>query len=418
MQTVCWKLFVNILLLSDNYPPEMNANARIVSELIEQWVQTHPVTVLTCHPNFPRGRIFNTHKNQWWKKTIHKGVEVIRVKTYMHSNSGFIRRSLDFFSFGLVSFFVGLFQKNVDIIVGVTPQFFSALSSCCLALIKKKPFVMILCDLWPDSIVANGIMKKSWLYRIIKKVEYWMYHKAASIVILSRQFRKYLHQVGIADNKIVTSISGVSKQFYPRPKNPDIVTYYNLGGKFVIGYIGSLGISHGHHDILLLAESLRNSSSLPFHFLILGDGVKRTELLQQKKDRELDNVDIDGPFSADHIPDYWSVIDIAIVPLANTQTNTTVLPSKILEALGMGIPIVLYAPEGEAKEFLAETETGWYVPVGDLIALEKQCIELLTQNELISAKRKQTLIVASQFTREQQANDLLAHLKTIYEAAK
>lgn len=88
---------MNILVLSDNYPPEMNANARIVSELLEHWVQKHSVTVLTCHPNFPRGKIFNTYKNQWYKKSILKGVEVIRVKTYMHSNSGFIRRSLDFF---------------------------------------------------------------------------------------------------------------------------------------------------------------------------------------------------------------------------------------------------------------------------------------------------------------------------------
>lgn len=409
---------MNILVLSDNYPPEMNANARIISELLEHWAQTHPVTVVTCHPNFPRGRIFNTHKNQWRQKTTLKGVEIIRLKTYMHPNTGFVRRSLDFFSFGLVSFFAGLFQKNVDIVIGVTPQFFSAVSACYLALIKKRPFVMILCDLWPDSIVANDVMKKNWLYRVLKKIEYWMYHKTASIVILSRSFRKYLHQAGITDNKIFTSISGVSKQFYPRPKNPIILTHYNLTGKFVIGYIGSLGISHSHHDILLLAESLRNTTSFPFHFLILGDGVKRAELLQQKKDRGLDNVDIDGPFSADRIPDYWSVIDIAIVPLANTQTNTTVLPSKILEALGMGIPIVLYAPEGEAKKFLAETQAGWYVPVGDLIALEKRCVELFMQNTLISHKKKQALNVASQFTREQQAADLLAHLKTVYEAAK
>ncbi|MFZ0219281.1 MAG: glycosyltransferase family 4 protein [Candidatus Aquirickettsiella sp.] len=406
---------MNILVLSDNYPPEMNANARIVSELLEHWAQSHSVTVLTCHPNFPRGKIFNTYKNQWLKKSSYKDVNIIRVKTYMHPNSGFFRRSLDFFSFGLVSFCVGLFQKNADIIIGVTPQFFAALSACCLALIKKRPFVMILCDLWPDSIVANRLMKKNWLYKIIKKIEYWMYHKATSIVILSRQFRKYLHQAGIADNKIFTSISGVSKQFYPRPKNPAILTHYNLKDKFVIGYIGSFGISHGHHDILLLAESLRNTSSLPFHFLILGDGAKRAELLQQKNDRGLDNVSIDGPFSADCIPDYWSVIDIAIVPLANTPTNKTVLPSKILEAFAMGIPIVLYAPDGEAKKFLAETQAGWYVSVGDLAALKKQCVELLTQNELMSDKKKRTFSVASQFTREQQANDLLAHLETIYD---
>lgn len=396
----------------------MNANARIASELLEHWAQRFPITVLTCHPNFPTGQIFDGYKNQWRKKSMLKNIEVIRVKTYMHPNSGFIRRSLDFFSFGIVSFFVGLFQKKVDIIVGITPQFFSALSACCLALIKKKPFVMLLCDLWPDSIVANGFMKKNWLYKLLKKIEYWMYRKAVSIVILSKQFRQYLYQAGIDDAKIVTSISGVSNQFYPRPKNPTILAYYRLIDKYVIGYIGTLGISHNHQDLLLLAKSLSKTSSLPFHFLLLGDGIKRTELLQQKNDLNLDNVSIDGPFPADHIPDYWSVIDIAIVPLANTATNRTVLPSKILEALGMGIPIILYAPEGEAKKFLDETQVGWHVPVGDLAALQKRCVEVFTYKKLISDKKKLAINVANQFTRERQAKDLLAHLKTIYENTK
>lgn len=352
------------------------------------------------------------------KKSTRKDVKLIRVKTYMHPNTGFIRRSLDFFSFGFISFFMSLFEKNADIIVGLTPQFFSALSACCLALIKKKPFIMILCDLWPDSIVANGVMKKNGLYRMLKKIEYWMYRKATSIVILSRSFRPYLQQANVVDKKIFTSISGVSTQFYPRPKNPTILTQYNLTGKFVIGYIGSLGISHGHHDILLLAESLHNTTALPFHFIFLGDGTERAALLRQKERRNLNNVSIDGPFSADRIPDYWSVIDIAIVPLANTQTNKTVLPSKILEAAGMGIPSILYAPEGEAKKFLAETQIGWYIPVGNLDALEKQCIALLTHHQLISDKKKQVTRVAKRFTRKQQADDLLAHLETIYEQTK
>lgn len=277
---------------------------------------------------------------------------------------------------------------------------------------------MILCDLWPDSIVANGVMKKKWLYKILKKLEYWMYHKASSIVILSREFRKYLTQIGIADNRIFTSISGVNKHFYPRPKNHTLLRHYHLTGKFVIGYIGTFGISHNHRDILLLAEALRNTSFLAFHFLILGDGVKRTELLQQKNHRGLDNVSIDGPFSANRIPDYWSVIDIAIVPLANTSTNRTVLPSKMLEALAMGIPIILYAPEGEAKNFLAETQTGWYIPVGDLSALQKQCIALFRQNKLILDKKKQALNVANQFSREKQADNLLGHFEATMAQVK
>ena len=104
---------MKILMLCDNYPPEMNANARIFSELAELWAANkQEVTVLTSNPNFPTGKIFNGFKNRWLSKECLNKVEVIRVKTYMHPNRGLLRRTMDFLSFGIVAFITGIFQPK------------------------------------------------------------------------------------------------------------------------------------------------------------------------------------------------------------------------------------------------------------------------------------------------------------------
>lgn len=402
---------MNLLILTDNYYPEMNANARIFSELAELWAeQSQNVSVMTCHPNFPKGKIFPGYKNKWLTKSIVNHVKVLRIKTYMRPNHGLIRRTLDFISFGLSSFFFGLWQAKPDVIIGVTPQFFCALSACCLALIKRVPFTMIVCDLWPDAVAASGLINKTWIYKFIKKIELWMYRKANSIIILSDYFRGYLNKLGLSDDKVVTSISGASKEFYPRKKNPSLLAGYNLSEKFVVGYIGTFGISHNHEDIIAVAESLAKKAISHIHFLMIGDGPRREELAKYLITHNINNVTIDGPFPGKAIPEYWSLIDLAIIPLAPIETNKMVLPSKIIEALAMGLPTLLYGPNGEARRFLSQSNIGWFIPGGDKESLEKLFLSLSTDKQQMLDQSEKALKFAKNFSREKQAEELLTHL--------
>ena len=176
-----------------------------------------------------------------------------------------------------------------------------------------------------------------------------------------------------------------------------------------MGYIGTFGASHNHEDILSVAKSLNTLGNQEISFFMVGDGFKRAKLVQQSQNI-LDNVIIDGPFPGKIIPEYSSVVDLAIVPLALTETNKTILPSKILEAMAMGIPVLLYAPDGEAKTFLAQSHTGWSVRAGDEVALEEMLLYLAANKHLVFEQRSQAVAFAQQFTREEQAQKLLEHL--------
>ena len=106
---------MNILFFSDNFPPEVNASASRVFERACYWVRWgHQVTVISCAPNFPQGKVYAGYKNKWYQTEMMSGIRVIRVKTYISANEGFLLRTLDFISYMFMAFGVALFQKKPD----------------------------------------------------------------------------------------------------------------------------------------------------------------------------------------------------------------------------------------------------------------------------------------------------------------
>ena len=152
---------MRILFLTDNFPPETNAPATRTYEHCLKWVKMgYKVTVITCFPNFPKGKVFEGYTNKLYQKEDIDGIRVIRVWTYISENNGFVKRIIDYVSFAVTSFLFGLFVKT-DLIIATSPQFFTAISGRMLSVFKRIPWVMEVRDLWPDSIAAVGSMNKS-----------------------------------------------------------------------------------------------------------------------------------------------------------------------------------------------------------------------------------------------------------------
>ena len=118
---------MHILFLTDNFPPEGNAPATRTYEHSREWVKAgHRVTVITCAPNFPEGKVYPGYENKLFQMENMDGIEVRRVKTYITANEGFARRSLDYLSFIFSAIIAGLFVRKPNVIVATSPQFFCA----------------------------------------------------------------------------------------------------------------------------------------------------------------------------------------------------------------------------------------------------------------------------------------------------
>src|ERR1017187_7816725 len=239
--------FLNILFLADNFPPERNAQASRVYERACHWVRWgHQVTVVTCAPNFPEGKVYPGYRNRWRQVEQLDGIRVVRVKTFIAPNAGTLLRIVDFLSFMVSAFLAGLLERRPDVLAATSPQFFAAVAGCALAFVRRCPFVLELSDLWPDSIVAVGAMKPNLGLRWLEKLELFLYRRAARIVALTESFKLNLIRRGIDPHKIQVVINGVDLSRYePRPWDRDFAEKWGIPeSDFVIGYVGTHGMAH------------------------------------------------------------------------------------------------------------------------------------------------------------------------------
>lgn len=345
---------MKILFLSDNFSPEMNAPATRTFEHCREWVkQGVEVTVITCVPNFPKGKVFDGYRNRLIQTEIIDGIKVVRVWSYISSNSGFLKRIIDYISFAVMSFLVGLFYKT-DIIVATSPQFFTTVSGYMLSVFKRKPWVFELRDLWPESIKAVGAMKSSKLLDSFEKLELFLYRKADLIIPVTESFKTNLINRGIDSSKIKVVKNGVDlEKFKPISKDSSLLEELKLKEKFIVSYIGTHGMAHGLSFIL---DSIRELDS-HFHFLFIGGGAEKETLVQQAKMSGLTNCTFLDFVSKSEINKYISIIDIALVNLKKSDTFRSVIPSKIFENAAMRKPILL-GVQGESEQIIKSYNAG------------------------------------------------------------
>jgi len=397
---------MKILFLSDNFPPEVNAPATRTYEHCVEWVkQGADVTVITGFPNFPHGKVYEGYSNRWKQVEWMEGIKVIRVWTYISANKGFYRRTLDYISFSVTAFFAGLFEKT-HIIVATSPQFFTALSGRTLAFWKRKPWIMEVRDLWPESIKTVGAMKDNLFIRYFEKEEKWCYQSASRIVVVTDSFKEEIVKKGIPARKIKVIKNGSNTAlFQPQPKDPSLLSKLNLEQKKVLGYIGTHGMAHRLDFILDCAKAMKDSHP-DFHFLLIGNGAEKEKLLQKVQEEGISNVTMLDSVPKEKVVQYLSLLDAAIINLRKSDLFKTVIPSKIFETAAMEIPILL-GVDGEARSIVEQYEAGlFYEPENQPDFIDK--VNLLFSGNGEMAKLKEgCAVLARDFDRKKLAAEKL-----------
>lgn len=396
---------MKILFLTDNFPPEVNAPASRTYDHVKEWVlKGHDVTVITCAPNFPQGKVYAGYKNKLCQTEYMDGIKVVRVWSYITANKGFIKRTLDYISYSVTSFFAGLFQK-ADVIVATSPQFFTALSGRTLAFWKRLPWIMEVRDLWPESIKTVGAMNDNIFIRYFEWQEMRCYRSAKKIVVVTDSFRKKLIARGVNADKISIVKNGVDRKlFMPEPKDKTIVEKLGLEGKKVIGYIGTHGMAHKLDFILNCAKKIDGKNN--YHFLLIGAGAEKDNLLKLKNDLNLTNVTMLDPVPKSEVKRYISVLDVSLINLKKSDLFLSVIPSKIFENAAMEIPILM-GVGGEAKEIIESYGAGLcFEPENETDFLNKLDM-LISDKSTYDSCKSGCRKLAADFDRKVLANKML-----------
>ena len=402
---------MKILFLTDNFPPEVNAPATRTYEHCIEWIKDKDVevTVITCTPNFPHGKVYDGYKNRFFQKENIDGIEVIRVWSYITSNSGFVKRVLDYMSYAFMAFWVGLFQKH-DVIVATSPQFFTTWAGWVLSKVKRKPWVFELRDLWPETIKTVGALNQGKIIDTLEKIELALYQSSDRVVSVTDAFKTNLINRGIDANKIEVVTNGSNMElFSPRKRDDNLLDSLELKDKFIVGYIGTHGMCHG---LDFVVNSLAQIEDESIHFLFIGDGAMKCKIVDISNSLALKNITFVDAISKEEVPKYLSICDVSLAPLKKDDNFKNVIPSKIFEAAAMEKPTLL-GVEGQAQEIIEKYGAGvCYEPENEKDFIEKLYI-LKEDKKIYASCQEGCRKLALNFDRKGLAKKMLEILKEI-----
>lgn len=365
---------MKILFVSQYFPPEMGAPAGRVYELARHWVQGgHQVTVLTGFPNHPTGVLLPEYRAKWRRLFFREqvdGIEVVRVWLMPFPNRKPHERILNYTSFCLSSSLAGLFLPRPEIVIGTSPQLLVGLTGWWLGRVKRAPFIFEVRDLWPESLTAVGVSgQDSSLYRALKGIARFLYRRCDRLVVVTPAFKDYLMaNWGIRGEKISIVENGVETElFRPGPDN-GIRHQFGLEGKFVVSYIGTLGMAQGLDTLLKTAARFPSGTSNVM-FLLVGEGAEKEELYGLAAKLGLRNVIFVSQQSRALVPNIIRASDACLVILRRREIFTTVIPTKLLEFMACARPVIL-GVEGQAREIVESAQAGLCIEPENVDALE------------------------------------------------
>lgn len=403
---------MHILFLSDNFPPEVNAPSSRTFEHCREWVKAgHHVTVITCAPNFPQGKVFDGYRNRLFARETIEGIDVVRVWTYITANEGFLRRTLDYVSYMIMAVPASIRVEKPDVVIATSPQFFTACAGYLVSRLRSATFLFELRDLWPESIRAVGAMKQSFILDRLEKLELFLYRKATVVITVTNAFKRNLGERGIDLAKIHVVTNGADLSlFQPRQKDKELVEKLGLRDKFVAGYIGTHGLAHALGTLLDAARLLRDANRDDIHLLFLGNGALKTALRERARELELTNVTFLDSVPKSDVVRYWSLLDVSVVHLRKTELFATVIPSKLFECMAMGIP-VLHGVCGESAEIVKSERAGLIFEPENAEELRDRLIELSRNKALRQQLAANGVEAARKFDRAHLAGRMLMIIK-------
>lgn len=354
---------LRLLFLSHYFPPEGNAPATRVHAFCRRWVKRSPeriaATVITCAPNVPDGKLYEGYRNrisQW--QTI-DGIDVIRVWTYLAPNAGTLLRIMNYVSYTVSATLRSLFLRRPDVVIATSPQFFCGWAGVLVSWLRWSPFILEIRDIWPESIVAVGAMRKGRLVRLLEWLELRMYAAANHIVTVGEGYKQQLMAKGVPAERISIITNGIDgERLKPQPPAAALLARYNPDGRFICSYIGTVGMAAGLEIVIRAAEQLRAAGRRDVRFLIVGDGATREQLAEQVQAAGLaDMITVTGRQPKELMPGFLSISDCCLVHLRKTNLFETVLPSKIFEAAALERPIIM-GVSGFAAGLIREAECG------------------------------------------------------------
>lgn len=353
-------------MISQWYDPERGSAAQagvIARSLIERG---HRVEVVTGHPNYPTGKLYDGYSLRLYQHEVRGPVHVHRALLYPSHDASSIKRSLNYLSFGVSAIGVAFYAlRDVDVCLVYASPATTAIPAMVLKLLRRTPYVVHIHDLWPDSVVESGFLG-GWISGLVSRILHTfcdaMYKGASAVAVTSPGMARKIAARGVPQAKIHFVPNWADEDiFRPTPPDPELAAELGVGGGTTVMYAGNLGEYQDLMTVMEAAALLRDRSDIAF--VIVGDGVERARLEGFCREQGLANVSFVGTRPFEEMPALLALGDLQLVTLRDLEIFRTTLPSKLVATLASGRP-VLGGLSGDAASLVEASGAGEVVHPG------------------------------------------------------
>jgi colanic acid biosynthesis glycosyl transferase WcaI len=396
---------VRVLYLSQYFPPEVGATQTRAYEMARHLVSAgHQVTMLTEVPNHPSGIIPPEYRGKLYERADLEGIDVIRVWVKASPAKTFATRMTFYLSYMVNAALAGLSlaRGRYDVVYATSPPLFVGGAALALSYLRRFPLVFEVRDLWPESAVALGELTNARAVKLAGKLEELCYNRARCVVVVTEGIRQRLVERGYGPKVALVPNGANTELFCPNPEaGAALRRDLGMTDRFLVLYAGIHGVAQGLETVLEAACRLREEQGI--HFLLVGEGPRKADLLALRDRMVLENVTMLAERPRAEIPAFLSAADVALVPLRKLDLFQGALPSKMFDAWACACPIIL-SIDGESRQVLEQARGGLFVEPEDADQLAQAILELRDDpNQLHNYGAQGRRFVETHYSRQQLA---------------
>jgi glycosyltransferase involved in cell wall biosynthesis len=351
--------------------------------------------------------VITTHNQKKYQKEIIEGIEVHYLPIPYDNRFGFGARSNSF-----LKYILGVIRRrdlygDADICYAISVPLTIGLAALWIRSIKKIPYIFEVGDLWPEAPIQMGFVKNYFFKQALYALEKFVYNRSKAIVALSPAIKKAV-ELKTSNKKIYHLPNMADVDFYnPERKDHQLEKKFETDGKFVVSYIGALGVANGL-DYFLDCARASQKSALPVHFLLCGDGAMLENLKKSAERLQLKNLSIIPFQNRAGVRDIMNVTDASFVCYKTVPVLETGSPNKYFDGLAAG-KLIIVNFGGWIKEEIEKQGCGIFVDpfhptdfvrkIVPFVENEKQLHQFQEQSRALALSRYSRKIVGDRFVK-------------------
>ncbi len=329
---------MRILLLNLYYPPDTSATAKMAATVAEALSAHHDVMVLCGRPSYDP-----SERRPWrlWQTELAGRVTITRMGSTDYPRFQMKRRVLNYLTYVALAVPRAVFLQ-CDVVLAMTDPPFEGIVGAIVALLKGKPYVYNIRDMYPDMAVGGAIVEPGFFARIWEKLHRWALRRATRVIVLGADMRGRIVSKGVnpASIEIVRDGADIVSEDAPQPAlDGEIIQTIRGNFKFVLLHAGNLGF-YGAWETLIAA--VHNLEADGVGLVFVGEGAQREYI--EVLAREARNIRFLPFFPASKIPSVLAAPDAHVITVKRGLEGV-VVPSKMYGILAAGKPIIAVAPE-------------------------------------------------------------------------